>query len=110
MLCLLESKPLDNHSEVLSSMLTTTVGECIAKCNEANNPCNSVYYIHNAMDERNVCYHLIYKIQAGSDLTKNNEKFLYYIQKCDLGKNQDSIFAELLMCKYGMITDELLPY
>ncbi|KRZ17603.1 hypothetical protein T11_15654 [Trichinella zimbabwensis] len=23
---------------------------------------------------------------------------------------QDSIFAELLMCKYGMLTDELLPY
>ncbi|KRY56421.1 hypothetical protein T03_4849 [Trichinella britovi] len=87
MLCLLESKPLDNHSEVLSSMFTTTVGECIAKCNEANNPCNSVYYVHNAADERNVCYHLIYKIQAGSDLTKNNEKFLYYIQKCDLASN-----------------------
>ncbi|KRY41996.1 hypothetical protein T01_11683 [Trichinella spiralis] len=87
MLCLLESKPLDNHSEVLSSMFTTTVGECIAKCNEANNPCNSVYYVHNAMDERNVCYHLTYKIQAGSDLRKNNGKFLYYIQKCDLASN-----------------------
>ncbi|KRX19596.1 hypothetical protein T07_1655 [Trichinella nelsoni] len=87
MLCLLESKPLGNHSEVLSSMFTTTVGECIAKCNEANNPCNSVYYVHNALDERNVCYHLIYKIQAGSDLADNNEKFLYYIQKCDLASD-----------------------
>ncbi|KRX88624.1 hypothetical protein T4E_7408 [Trichinella pseudospiralis] len=87
MFCLLESKPLDNHSEVLSSMFTTTMGECIAKCNEANNSCNSVYYIHNAADERNVCHHLIYEIQAQSGLTENNEKFLYYIHKCDLASN-----------------------
>ncbi|KRX62310.1 hypothetical protein T09_6981 [Trichinella sp. T9] len=102
MLCLLESKPLDNHSEVLSSMFTTTVASNGTVSTNATS--NSVNRVHLPLFKLN-CYLEQQSLSLamnstfiGQEFSMNNDLCAYY---CHIRNSCNAIFfmAEENICK-----------